>query len=201
MTTSAHSSAATILSERVSASREGQSIGPLPNFAPKSAFWREVKSAANDHLAAEKSRNRPAIGDRRLQRKAAVIMGWFAMSYGTLLCAATLYAVLFAALSMALAASALGFSVFHDANHRTLFRRPAPNLWVARLCSVLLGPSRHFWVHKHQGMHHRQPNVVGWDDDLETRGLLRFSPEHTWEPRFRRQEVKACFWYGLNTLE
>ena len=68
-------------------------------------------------------------------------------------------------------------------------------------CSVLLGPSRHFWVHKHQGLHHRQPNVTEWDDDLETRGYLRLSPETQWEPRHRRQEIKALFYYGLNSLE
>lgn len=180
---------------------ELDSIGPMPSFAAKSAFWREMKIAAGDHLAAESERGRPTTGDPRLQRKAVVILAWFGLSYGALLCAPTLPAVLFAAFSLALAASALGFGVFHDANHRTLFVRPAANLRMARLCSVLLGPSRHFWVHKHQGLHHRQPNVLGWDDDLETRGFLRFSPGRTWEPRFRRQEVKAILYYGLNTLE
>jgi len=66
---------------------------------------------------------------------------------------------------------------------------------------VLLGPSRHFWLHKHHGLHHRQPNVLGWDDDLETRGLLRFSPVSEWKPRFHRQELKALIYYGLNTVE
>jgi linoleoyl-CoA desaturase len=65
---------------------------------------------------------------------------------------------------------------------------------------VVLGPSRHLWVRKH-GHHHRQPNVFGWDDDLETRGILRLSPACAWEPRFRRQELKALFFYGLNTIE
>lgn len=106
-----------------------------------------------------------------------------------------------ATLSLGLAAAAIGFCIFHDANHRTLFKRPVANLRAARLCSVLLGPSRHFWVHKHQGLHHRQPNVIEWDDDLETRGVLRLSPESPWEPRHRRQEVKALFYYGLNSLE
>jgi len=176
-------------------------IGELPSFGTKSAFWREMKAAAAEHLAAEKSRGRPAVGDPRLQRKAAIIIAWFGLSYCALLFATTFSLALVAAMSMALAASAVGFGVFHDANHRTLFRRPAANLWAARLCSVLLGPSRHLWVHKHQGLHHRQPNVFGWDDDLETRGLLRLSPASAWEKRFRRQEFKALLYYGLNTLE
>lgn len=173
----------------------------MPSFAPKSTFWMELKSAAAEHLACEARRGRPQIGDARLQRKAAVIVLWFGLSYGALLFAPTLAAALLAALSLAFAASALGFGVFHDANHGTLFRRPTLNLRAARFCSVLLGPSRHFWVHKHQGLHHRQPNVFGWDDDLETRGRLRLSPACAWESRFRRQELKALLYYGLNTVE
>lgn len=178
-----------------------QSIGEMPAFATKSAFWQELKAAAAKHLATEASRGRPSVGDSRLQRKAAVILLWFAVSYGTLLSAPTFAVTLLAGLSLALAASALGFSIFHDSNHRTLFQSPAKNLWAARTCSVLLGPSRHFWLHKHHGLHHRQPNVLGWDDDLETRGLLRFSPVSEWKPRFHRQELKALVYYGLNTVE
>ena len=176
-------------------------VSQMPSFAPKSAFWRDLRAAVTEHLALEASRGRPSVGDPRLQRKAIVIVLWFGLSYAALLSAPSLPLVLLAALSLAFAASALGFGVFHDANHRTLFRRGTPNLWAARLCSVLLGPSRHFWVHKHQGLHHRQPNVFGWDDDLETRGRLRLSPACAWEPRFRRQEMKALLYYGLNTVE
>ena len=160
-----------------------------------------MKAAARDHLVFEKTQGRPPVGDPRLKRKAAVILLWFGLSYGALLSASTLYVAVLAVLSLALAASAVGFCIFHDANHGTLYRRPASNLWAARLCSVLLGPSRHFWVHKHQGLHHRQPNVFGWDDDLETRGFLRLSPACAWQARFRGQEFTAVLIYGLNTLE
>ncbi|HEV2079684.1 MAG TPA: acyl-CoA desaturase [Allosphingosinicella sp.] len=176
-------------------------ISQMPTFAGKSAFWRELSAAARAHLATEASKGRSRVGDPRLLRKAAVIVAWFVLSYGALLSAPSLGVALLAAVSTAFAAAAVGFCIFHDANHRTLFKRPAGNLWAARLSSVLLGLSRHFWVHKHQSLHHRQPNVFGWDDDLETRGFLRFSPEHAWEPRFRRQELKAIFYYGLNSLE
>lgn len=176
-------------------------MSPMPVFGPKSMFWQDLRAAANRHLAAESSRGRPRTGDPRLLRKAAAIIAWFSISYGALLFAPSFFAVVAATLSLGLAAAAIGFCIFHDANHRTLFQRPAANLWAARLCSVLLGPSRHFWVHKHQGLHHRQPNVMEWDDDLETRGFLRLSPSSPWEPRHRRQEVKALFYYGLNSLE
>jgi linoleoyl-CoA desaturase len=173
----------------------------MPGFASKSAFWNDARSAAAQHLEAEASIGRPSTGDPRLQWKAALIILWFALSYCGLLIAPTILAALLAALSLALAAAAVGFGVFHDANHRTLFRRPRGNLWAARLCSVILGPSRHLWLHKHQTLHHRQPNVFGWDDDLEARGMLRLSPSDPWKERFRRQELKALILYGVNTLE
>ena len=176
-------------------------IGPMPTFAAKSDFWREIRSAASEHLSGEASRGRPSVGDPRLVRKAVVILAWFGLSFAALLDSPSLWAALLASLSLAFAAAALGFGVFHDANHGTLFRSRAANLWAARLCSVLLGPSRHLWVHKHQSLHHRQPNVFGWDDDLETRGRLRFSPASPWKAHFRRQELKALVYYGLNTLE
>lgn len=175
--------------------------GEMPRFGTRSAFWTELRNKANDHLAAETRQGRPAAGDPRMLRKAIVVLGWFGLSYAALLLAPTLAIALLAALSAACAASAIGFGVFHDANHRTLFRRGAANLWAARLCSVVLGPSRHFWVHKHQSLHHRQPNVFGWDDDLETRGMLRLSPASPWKPRFSRQELKAPFYYAMNTVE
>jgi linoleoyl-CoA desaturase len=178
-----------------------QPTSEMPAFGPKSAFWRELQVAANAYLAAEASRGRPRTGDPRLLRKTTVIITWFVLSQIALLMAPTLLAALLATISLGLAASAIGFCVFHDANHGTLFRRSAANLWTARLCCVLIGPSRHYWVHKHQGLHHRQPNVIEWDDDLETRGFLRLSPETPWHPRHRRQEVKALFYYGLNSLE
>lgn len=181
--------------------KTAEPIGSMPAFAPRSAFWTEARAAARAHLAAEAAMGRPSVGDPRLLRKAATILAWFAVSYGALLLAPTLIAALVAALSLAFASAALGFGVFHDANHRTLFKQPAANLFAARLCSVLMGASRHFWVHKHQTLHHRQPNVIGWDDDLETRGFLRLSPKSPWEPRHRRQEVKAVLYYGVNSIE
>jgi linoleoyl-CoA desaturase len=173
----------------------------MPKFATKSGFWRELKIRVSEHLADAAERGQPSVADPRLKRKAVAVLLWFAGSYAALLCARTLPGALLAALSLAFAASALGFGVFHDANHRTLFKRPKANVLAARLCTVALGPSRHFWVHKHNGLHHRQPNVLGWDDDLETRGALRLSPACPWERRFRHQEIKAPLYYALNTLE
>jgi linoleoyl-CoA desaturase len=134
-------------------------------------------------------------------RKAISILAWFLLSYGLLLATSTLATSILAAGALAFAACALGFGVFHDANHGTLFASRTANQRAARLCSVILGPSRHFWLHKHHTLHHRQPNVFAWDDDIDARGLLRLTPECPWAPRFRGQELRALLFYGLNTIE
>jgi hypothetical protein len=87
-----------------------------------------LKAAASEHLAAEANAGRPSVGDPRLQLKAAIIVIWFGLSYAALLWAPSLSAALVATLSLAFAASAFGFCVFHDANHGTLFQRPSLNL-------------------------------------------------------------------------
>ena len=100
-------------------------ICEMPRFAARSAFWRELKVAARSHLAVEEQRGRPPIGDPRLKWKTAAILIWFGMSYGALLAAPAFYAVVLATLSLALAASALGFGVFHERNAQKIGRHLA----------------------------------------------------------------------------
>lgn len=172
-----------------------------PHFAPTSDFARELQGEVAAYLREARRAGRPATGDPRLLVKAGCLLVWFGASYGALLAAPTWGMALVAAVSLAFAAAALGFGVFHDANHATLFRHCAANRQAARLCSVLLGPSRAFWRIKHQVFHHRSPNVTGWDDDVDARGFLRLTPDYPWAPRFRHQQVQACLFYGLNTIE
>ena len=80
------------MNEPVLADTGDRQISEMPSFAAKSAFWRELKKAANAHLAAEAGRGRPSVGDPRLQLKAATIVIWFGLSYAALLCAASLSA-------------------------------------------------------------------------------------------------------------
>lgn len=174
---------------------------PRPDFAPTSDFAREVQGEVAACLRQARKEGRPATGDPRLLGKSALLLIWFGASYGVLLAAPGLLVALLAAVSLGLAAAGMGFGIFHDANHGTLFRYSAANRLAARCCCVLLGPARAFWRIKHQGLHHRSPNVAGWDDDVDARGFLRLTPDEPWQPRFRHQQVQALLFYGMNTIE
>lgn len=145
---------------------------------------------------------RPPQGDPRLHRKGLVIGAWFAASYGLLLTTQGSRACqLMLCISYAFAACALAFNVFHDANHGAWSAKRSINVAVSRLISIALGPGRFFWCYKHQVLHHHAPNVFKWDDDVESRGLLRLSPEQPWHPRYRHQHWLLGALYACNTVE
>ncbi len=170
-----------------------------PVFAASSAFWREVRTETAAALASRPEH--PSVGDPRLHRKALVIVMIFLSAYAALLAGFGPAAVVLLAMLQGAAAATLGLGVFHDAGHSTFSRRAATNRLVARACCVMLGPSRFYWDVKHHRLHHRAPNIAGWDDDVDARGVLRLTPEDAWAPRFAAQHLRLPFLYALNTIE
>lgn len=141
------------------------------------------------------------VGDPRLLRKALLIMVWFLGSFVLLLCIKSRWLQLMLCASYGLAASAVGFNIFHDANHGAMSCSRRVNLVWAMLASTVLGPSRHLWNYKHNVLHHRNTNILGWDDDLETRGFLRLSPQQLWKQRYRGQQWFVFPLYAINAIE
>ena len=165
-------------------------------FRPRGAFLTTLRTRIDEHFG-----DRPRGDYARLHRKAAIIAVWFVGSYVLLLTLQSGWKQLLLCISYALAASALGFNVFHDANHGAFSSSKRINLLVSRLTCMVLGPSRYLWRHKHHVLHHVYTNVFKWDDDIETRGHLRMSPRQPWEPKFRNQHLFFFVLYGFNTLE
>jgi linoleoyl-CoA desaturase len=160
------------------------------------AFLRDVRNRVAEALAEDRGR-----GVWRLRAKAAIIGLLFLASYAATLAAPSTALYLAATTAFALASAALAFGVFHDANHGAFSRRASVNLWISRLCCAALGVGRHFWRFKHQVLHHHGPNLLGWDDDVESRGFLRVSPHQPWARRYRGQHLYVLPLYTLNSLE
>jgi linoleoyl-CoA desaturase len=144
---------------------------------------------------------RPPSGDPRMLRKAALITVWFAGSFILLLSVKSGWLQLLLCFSYGLAASALGFNVFHDANHGAISPSRRVNLTVAVLVSAVLGASRYLWNYKHNVLHHRLTNIHTWDDDLETRGFLRLTPRQHWKRRYHGQHLFVFILYAINAVE
>ena len=170
-------------------------------FFADSAFARELRHEVAGALDREGRAGYPPVGDARLQRKGWLVSAWFMLGYALLLTAQSPIWAVCAGLFQGAAAACLGLTVFHDAGHGAMARRRWVNLAIVRLCCVALGPARYFWELKHHHLHHRAPNVHGWDDDVDARGWLRLTPQEPWAMRHARQHLRAPVLYALNTIE
>jgi linoleoyl-CoA desaturase len=144
---------------------------------------------------------RASAGDPPLLRKAALIAIWFVGSFVLLLSVQSLWLQVLFCFSYGLAASAVGFNIFHDANHGAISPSRRVNLVVGATASAVLGASRYLWNYKHNVLHHRLTNIHTWDDDLETRGFLRLTPRQHWKPRYYGQHLFVFVLYAINAIE
>lgn len=165
-------------------------------FDGSGEFLQTVRARVRDILAGH-----ALAGDPRLLRKAALVLVWFLGSFVLLLSTKSGWLQLMLCVSYGLAASAVGFNIFHDANHGAMSSSLRVNRAWAMLASTVLGPSRYLWNYKHNVLHHRNTNIHTWDDDLETRGFLRLSPRQHWKWRYRGQQWFVFPLYAVNAVE
>ena len=84
----------------------------------------------------------------------------------------------------AMAIASVGFNVMHDANHGGYSNNPLVNK-IASLSAEMLGISGFRWRTKHNVWHHTYTNIAGFDDDVETFGLMRLTPRAPWKPLYK----------------
>jgi linoleoyl-CoA desaturase len=163
-------------------------------FGFRKALTQRVEAYLKEH-------NLPARDVPAMYVKTAVIMAWWLGSY-LLLLLGNFHPIinLVLCISFGLATAGMGFNIMHDAIHGAYSKRPLVNK-VMGLTMELLGSSSSFWRQKHNVWHHTYTNVAGVDEDLETAGLLRFSPHDTWKPFHRYQHIYVPFVYSLAGLQ
>lgn len=93
----------------------------------------------------------------------------------------------------------VGMSVMHDANHGAYSASPVVNNLMAHTLN-LLGGAMHNWRLQHNVLHHTYTNITYMDDDIEDKGILRFSPHTPVKPVHRFQWWYAFAFYGITTL-
>jgi len=159
-------------------------------------FLKTVRARVLAHLAGQ-----APGGCARLHAKSAITTVWYLGSFALILGVHTPWLQLALCVSLGLAASAVGFNMFHDAGHGAISRDRRVNFAVAVLASAILGPSRYLWAFKHNVLHHRHTNIHTWDDDLETRGFLRLCPDQAWQWRYTGQHLFVFLLYAINAIE
>ncbi|RYD75666.1 MAG: acyl-CoA desaturase, partial [Sphingobacteriales bacterium] len=102
-------------------------------------------------------------------------------------------------LLMGISLAGIGMSVMHDANHGAYSSNATINNWLGYTLN-LLGGSVFNWKLQHNVMHHTYTNIVDMDDDIEDKGILRFSPHTKLKIVHQLQYIYAMFMYGLITI-
>jgi linoleoyl-CoA desaturase len=159
-----------------------------------SPFQREVNRRVDAYLAADSARRELRLG---VPLKTAAVLAWFAGSYmALLLLPLPPLAVGALAISLGLAAAGIGFDIQHEANHGSLTASPFANAALSFTLD-LLGGSSYVWRHKHNVLHHSQPNVIGFDSDLDVSPFARFAPGQDRLRGHRFQHLYVWFLYAL----
>ena len=97
------------------------------------------------------------------------------------------------------AMAGVGMSVMHDANHESYSKSKSTNNLVSFSLN-LLGGYRPNWKLQHNVLHHTYTNIDGFDDDIEDKLILRFSPHTTSKWYHKIQHTYVFLFYGIMTL-
>ena len=149
---------------------------------------RDFRKTLNERVSAYLRENHlPSRDVPAMYLKTAVTLAWWLGTYLLLLLGhfpPLVNVVLCMVWAMAIAG--VGFNVMHDANHGGYSDHPRVNKLLS-ISAEMLGMSGSRWRTKHNVWHHTYTNIAGYDDDVETYGLMRLTPRAAWRPLFRAQ--------------
>lgn len=153
-------------------------------FTQHRSFQKTLNERVNAYLRENKIPGRDVPG---MYLKTAVILAWWLGTYLLLLLGNfPWWANLILCLVWALAIASVGFNIMHDANHGGYSNSPLVNKIIS-FSAEMLGMSGFRWRTKHNVWHHTYTNIAGYDDDVETFGLMRLTPRAPWKPLHRAQ--------------
>jgi linoleoyl-CoA desaturase len=159
------------------------SVRSLP-FTQHRDFQKTLNQRVNAYLH---DHNIPGRDVPAMYLKTVVALAWWLGTYLLLLLGhfSPLVNVVLC-LVWAMAIASIGFNVMHDANHGGYSNNPRVNKLVS-LSAEMLGMSGFRWRTKHNIWHHTYTNIAGFDDDVETFGLMRLTPREPWKPLYKSQ--------------
>lgn len=108
------------------------------------------------------------------------------------------YVILLFAL-MGIALAGIGMSIMHDANHGAYSSSSNVNYWLGHTLN-LLGGAVFNWKLQHNILHHTYTNVTDYDDDIEDKLIMRFSPHTKVKWYHKLQHFYVFLFYSILTI-
>lgn len=172
---------------------------PIVRFNRTQSDFSKALKARVDAYFKETGKSRQ--GDWRMYLKTVVMLSVFFVPWGLITFGATGTGWMFwvTEIVMGFGLAGIGLNVMHDANHGAFSANKRVNAVIGKVLD-LVGGSSAMWKIQHNVLHHSFTNIDGLDEDIDTPGILRFSPDRPLKKVHRLQFIYAWFFYGVMTL-
>jgi fatty acid desaturase len=120
--------------------------------------------------------------------KVLQVLSFFGLALGILIMTDLFWVQMLNAAFLAFVFTQMAF-MGHDAGHRQMFQSSRRADVFGLLCTLLTAVSYSWWIDKHN-QHHRHPNHLEWDPDVQLRFLTFATEQTSLAHGFRRAIVK-----------
>ena len=171
----------------------------LPKFgsAAGSTFSRELRANVENYF---RESNISKFANKALKFKAAVLLVTFFGAYLAILFSGLpIWTVCFFALLMGLAKAGIGMGLMHDANHGSWSKNKTVNK-IFGMTADMLGVSSSNWINQHNKLHHTYTNIYEHDEDVDGKGIFRFTKDAPRKKLHKFQHIYWALFYGFLTL-
>lgn len=156
-----------------------------------------LKKKVNDYF---KEKGISTKGNARMVIKSLVMISMFLAPFVVLLTVPLPGWTIFPlAVMIGIGMAGIGMSVMHDAAHGSFSKWN----WLNKLFGssmYMLGGNVFTWKVQHNVLHHTFTNISGMDEDIDSKGIFRFSKETPVKKAHRFQHIYAFFFYSLMSL-
>lgn len=145
--------------------------------------------------------NIPKSGNIELYIQTAVMLSLYLVPYLLMMTGVITagWAMLLCCVVMGAGVAGIGMCVMHDANHGSYSENRVVNKIMGYMMNFIGGHAFN-WKVQHNLLHHTYTNILGMDEDIRDRVVLRLSPYTPLRWFHRFQHLYAMFLYGMMTL-
>ncbi len=161
-------------------------------------FFKELSKRVNHYF---KSNGISKYGDWSMKFKTVFMLSLYLAPFVLMLTGVitNVWLIILMWAIMGVGMAGIGLSVMHDACHGSYSKNKRVNKIVGGVLQILGGSDLN-WKIQHNVLHHTFTNIDGFDEDIDTNGLMRFSPNQERKKFHKYQAYYAPFLYGLMTF-
>ncbi|MBK6267391.1 acyl-CoA desaturase [Marivirga sp. S37H4] len=161
-------------------------------------FVSELRENVNQYFKTNKISKHANLS---MKIKTIVMISLYFIPLGILLSGvvSTLLPTIVLFIFMGFGMAGIGLCIMHDANHSSYSKNKLVNKSLGFLANFL-GAYHINWKIQHNVLHHSFTNIEDFDEDIDKKGIIRFSPLQKRKKIFAAQAYYAPLLYGFMTF-